>query len=210
MEKVKYPRTMHLPFSPGVTSDDKIMQDMTCFVGHEIVCTEKFDGENTTMYADAFHARSLDGRQHPSRAWLARFHARIGYNIPVGWRVCGENMFAQHSVKYDSLDSYFLGFSVWDDNNRALSWDDTLEMFALLDITPVKELYRGKFDLKIIKDMSKNLDTNTTEGFVVRLVESFDYKDFGSSVAKWVRKNHVATDKHWMHSEIIPNGLRHE
>ena len=62
--KVKYPRTPHLPFSQGVTSDDKIIQTLNYFVGEEIVITEKMDGENTTMGHNYTHARSKIGRAH--------------------------------------------------------------------------------------------------------------------------------------------------
>lgn len=46
MEKRKYPRTPHLPWSPGATSDDKYIQDLNSFKGRKIVITEKMDGEN--------------------------------------------------------------------------------------------------------------------------------------------------------------------
>jgi len=39
-------------------------------IGREVVVTEKMDGENTTMYCDNIHARSIDGRHHPSRDWV--------------------------------------------------------------------------------------------------------------------------------------------
>jgi len=204
MVKMKYPRTPHLPFSMGRTSDDKVLKTLKHFDGREVVATVKMDGENTTMYNDAYHARSIDSRHHPSRDWLARFHATIAHDIPNGYRICGENLFARHSIAYDNLPSYFMGFSVWD-GVKALSWDDTLEFLELLGITPVKELYRGLFDEQVLQDLAKNLDTETNEGFVVRIADSFDYTDFGTSVAKWVRASHVQTDTHWMHGEIIPN-----
>jgi len=43
------------------------------------------------------------------------------------------------------------------------------------------------------------------EGYVVRIAERFNYNEFNKSVAKYVRKNHVQNDKHWMNSEIIKN-----
>jgi len=42
----KYKRTPHLPWSEGVTNDDKIQYDLTNFEGEEIVISEKMDGEN--------------------------------------------------------------------------------------------------------------------------------------------------------------------
>lgn len=206
MSRMKYPRTPHLPFSQGRTSDDKVLSTMDHFEGREVVVTIKMDGENTSIYRDGFHARSLDSRHHPSRDWLARFQATIGHDIPEGYRICGENLYARHSVAYDNLPSYFMGFSVWD-NDRALSWDDSLEFFELLGITPVKELYRGMFDAKMIERLAKDFDTDTNEGFVVRVVDSFQYEDFSKSVVKWVRANHVQTSEHWMHTSVVPNGI---
>jgi hypothetical protein len=42
----KYPRTYHLPWSPGVNDDDKVISDINIFRDHEVVITEKLDGEN--------------------------------------------------------------------------------------------------------------------------------------------------------------------
>lgn len=50
---VKYPRTYHLPWSPGATDDDRVLTDEELeanFSGRMVVATEKMDGENTTMY----------------------------------------------------------------------------------------------------------------------------------------------------------------
>ena len=57
--KVKYPITYHLPFSLGRTSDDKTLCDTDHFVGMEVVVTEKYDGENSSVYSDGFHARFI-------------------------------------------------------------------------------------------------------------------------------------------------------
>lgn len=96
--RFKYPRTPHLPWSPGFTADDLRNKTTALFDGKEVVVTEKMDGENTTMYRDYIHARSVDGRSHPSRAWVKQLHGRICFDIPEGWRFCGENMYAQHSI----------------------------------------------------------------------------------------------------------------
>jgi hypothetical protein len=134
--------------------------------------------------------------------------AGMAHNIPENWRICGENLWARHSISYDNLPSYFMGFSIWNEANVCLSWDDTLQYFDMLDIQPVPVLYDGLWDLNIVSKMDRDLDPEKDEGFVVRLADSFAYDDFGISVAKYVRKGHVQTDKHWRHQEIIPNGLK--
>ncbi len=206
MNAVKYPRTPHLPWSLGATDDDKRLDSVEHFVGKRVVVTEKMDGENTTIYRDGMHARSLDSKDHESRHWLKSYVAGIGPNIPLGWRVCGENLYAAHSITYDNLESYFMAFSVWDSRNRCLSWPDTLEWLSLLEITPVRVICRGVFNQAHLERLAQNM-MSTKEGYVVRLEDQFYYEDFGTSVAKFVRKNHVQTDQHWMHQKVRPNGL---
>lgn len=208
MTRYKYPRTYHMPFSPGATDDDKVLPSLSPWHGQEVVVTLKMDGENTSLYPDGFHARSLDSRHHPSRDWLARFHAGFAHDIPVGWRICGENLYARHSLFYDELPSYFLGFSAWDEHNICLSWDDTLVVFDQLGVFPVPMLWRGVFEQRTVENLCKTLNPHTQEGLVMRLADEFAYADFSQSVAKWVRSAHVQTDAHWMHSAIVPNRLR--
>ena len=60
MKYYKYPRTPHLPWSPGKTNDDKVLKDTSHFLGKEIVMSLKMDGEATTLYNNHMHARSID------------------------------------------------------------------------------------------------------------------------------------------------------
>ena len=207
MQLYKYPRTYHLPWSLGATDDDKVISETSIFNNCEVVVTEKLDGENTSMYSDYYHARSLDGRNHWSRDWVKNFHSKIKHNIPEGYRICGENLFAKHSIGYDDLESYFYGFSMWHEDT-CLSWDETLEWFELIGIKSVKILYRGSFDEKLICNLQKSLDFSKQEGYVLRKVDSFKMNQFKNNVAKFVRANHITTENHWMYGEIEQNQIR--
>jgi len=204
----KYPRTSHLPWSASVTSDDVYQLDLSHFVGQEVVVTEKMDGENTSMYHNDIDARSLDGRHHPSRDWVKSWHASVAHEIPEGWRICGENMYAQHSVIYENLESYFYLFSIWNDENICLSWQDTEQWAELLGCSTPEVLYQGEWSEKLLRELALEIDTESSEGYVVRLAESFSYDDFSMAVAKWVRPKHVQTEQHWMHAQVVPNGLK--
>lgn len=166
------------------------------------------DGANTSFYSDYIHARSLDSNHHSSQAWVKQFHSTIAHLIPEGYRICGEDCYALHSISYDNLLSYFYGFSIWNEKNICLSWDDTLEYFELLGIVPVKELYRGIYDENKIKSILTSLNTDVIEGGVLRLADSFSYEDFKISVAKYVRKDHVRSQDHWSFQKVIPNRLQ--
>lgn len=207
MNKVKYPRTHHVPFSPGMTDDDRVVPDMSAFQGRRIVVTEKMDGENTTLYTHGLHARSLDSGSHPSRDWLKAFHAAMAGNIPENFRVCGENLYARHSIDYPDLESYFYGFSIWE-GLTCMAWDETLEWFGLLDIQPVPVLYDGPFDPDRLQHLHQDQrQGRLSEGWVMRVADAFDYKDFRTHVAKYVRQGHVMTGKHWMHGPMVANRL---
>ncbi|WP_405787608.1 AAA family ATPase [Streptomyces sp. NBC_00029] len=205
--RVHYPRTPHLPWSPGVAADDLRAVGPTALAGlagREVVVTEKLDGENTTLYADGLHARSLDSAHHPSRAWVKGLQGRIGAGIPAGWRVCGENLYARHSIPYEDLDSWFYGFSVWD-GDQCMDWDRTVRFLRGLGVPTPRVLWRGTFDERALRRLK--LDTARQEGYVVRTVAGFTREEFGRSLAKWVRGGHVQTSTHWMFAQVVPNGL---
>lgn len=200
---VKHPRTMHLPWSPGVSDDDRVQHDLELLKSGEVVVTEKLDGEQTTMYTDHIHARSVDSGGHPSRDWVKNLWSQVGYNIPAGWRVCGENMYAKHSIGYDSLESWFYVHSIWNDAGDCLSYDDTLEWCGLCDLPHVPELYRGPYDEALIKAQWNDTLHDTCEGYVVRSASSFPMRDVPYRVLKFVRPGHVQTTKHWMHGQAV-------
>ena len=206
--KFKYPRTLHLPWSLGVTNDDKILKDISHLIGKEVVVTIKMDGENSTLMKDCIYARSIDSNNHPSRNWLKGLWSKICYDIPDNWRICGENLFATHSIHYTNLSTYFMVFNIWNENNKCLGVDDTIEYCKLFGLEYVPIIYRGIFDEEKIKSLVDKLDLNKDEGYVVRLAESFKYENFSKSYAKFVRANHVQTEKHWTNNKIIPNELK--
>lgn len=208
---VKYPRTYHMSFSPGMTDDDRMIPNMSAFEGKRVILSVKFDGENTSMYTGDFHARSVDSKNHPSRNWAKRIWSQICGDIPAGWRICAENLYAQHSIAYNDLPSYLLAFSVWNDLNVCLDWDTSLEWFDMLSLDHVEVAYDGIYDEKIIRKICESSNWETCEGFVLRTADSFHYGDFKKCVAKYVRKGHVQPSAHhWQRGETIPNKLKED
>jgi len=220
----KHPRTPHLPNSPGASDDDRILPSTTHMHGKRVIMTEKRDGECTTMYADHIHARSLDSKHHSSRDWVKGYWNILRHDIPEKWRVVGENLYARHSIGYAALPSWFEGYFIWNERNECLSWDETIEWFSLIGaaanmpITPVPVLYDGIYNEAAIESAWQALlehDRSTAvggkvqerEGYVIRIADEFRYRDFAGNVAKWVRPGHVTTSSHWMHAEVIPNGI---
>lgn len=202
----KYPRTAHFSRSPGASADDKRLKSTSALQGTRVVVSEKMDGENSTLYDDYIHARSIDGRYHPSRARIKQFHSAVRHDIPTGWRVCMENMTAVHSIRYEGLPSLFIGLSIWNDRNVCLPWDETVEYFQLMRIAPPRVLYDGIFDEDLIMEISEQIVADGGEGTVTRSAEAIPYANFHEMFGKYVREGHVLTDSHWMDGDFEENG----
>lgn len=204
---VKYPRTPHLSWSEKLGKDDRMLESLTPFFGKEVVVTVKMDGENTSMYKDHIHARSLDSAHHPSRDWVKGLWGNFNWLLQDEDRICGENMFAKHTIHYKNLKTYFYVFSYWK-NDLCMSWDRTLEMCELLELTHVPVLYRGNFDYDYIRTLYKSEhNDDPCEGYVMRLADAFEYEEFGNSMAKFVSSQFKIGDTHWMYEKIIKNEL---
>lgn len=213
----KYPRTFHLPYSPKRSSDDKVLIDDSDFEGKHVVVMEKMDGENTTIYPNHLHARSLDSTKDESHRWLERFQNFIlpQLNRLTNWRMCGENLFYKHTIFYQDLESIFLGYSIWVENeseNQSLSWQETKTIFEKNAISYPTLIYEGMYDKKaILKSFEeyKNQKDRQVEGFVIRLNDSFSYQDFSKSVAKYVCEDfEITSSKHWRYEAKTLNKLR--
>ena len=195
----KYPKTFHFSFSPNLQNDDRMLPDVSVFRGKHIVVTEKLDGESTGMTQDSVHARSVDGRDHPSRHWIKALHAQIKNDIPKGWKIFGENMYAEHSLAYHRLTSFFYVFLIVDQNMSCLSWKDTVLYSSLLGLETVPLIYEGMWDEEIVENISvQSAFGDEAEGYVVRNAESYPFADFQENTGKVVRNRHVRTDDHWM------------
>lgn len=234
MSRTKYPRTPHLPWSPGVGKDDRVLTDLSRFKGKRVIVTEKLDGECTTGYRDGYtHARSTDSGPHPSRSWMKQFFSGFCFEIPDNWRLCGENLYAFHSILYRELPTYFFAFGLYDSYGTCLEWEETCFLLDYISVTtgvkihtaPV--LYDGIWDEELIKGLWTGKGTYPTfgtkaeapkwpddfkpceaEGYVVRLNHSFPGDEFDRHCAKFVRKGHVQTDQHWMSKPVVPNHLK--
>ncbi len=205
---IKYPRTYHLHWS-NLLKDDRILKDDSSFKGKRVIVSLKMDGENTTMYNDFLHARSLDYSSHETRNWVKGLWSRINYLLDDNMRLCGENLYAVHSVKYDNLESYFMLFSMWTDN-KCLSWDETKDYAGIMELKTVPVIYDGLYSKeKVIESFAPYEKQN--EGYVVRIADEFNYIDFRRSVAKFVRPEfrQVVNNSqgHWISKKVEVNGL---
>ncbi len=199
MTRYKYPKTLHLPGS-NCTDDDKFTT-LDPFIGVPIVITEKMDGENTTLYSDGYvHARSVDGKSHPSQSWVRNWwSSKVAQILTIDkdYRVCGENLYAKHGIFYEDLPDYFLGFSVWE-GSRCCPWEFTQQYFKTYGIQSVPVLMQGTFQTHA--EFRRFIDLKSCgvkEGFVIRVQDPFHIDDFQQNVAKYVLPDFKKSSQTW-------------
>lgn len=213
----KYPRTPHLPWSPGGTSDDRRIKSVEHFLCRPVVLTEKMDGSNVCMERDACFARShASTPNHPSFDAFKAMHATVRHLIPKNVQVFGEWLYAKHSIGYDQLPSYFQVFGVRDLlKNVWASWEEVEVWAEELGVVTVPVLAKedgldSDWKIQELVESHARLPSRCgkeREGVVLRVAGEFSDADFGVSIAKWVRKDHVTSSDHWAHQVITRNGL---
>jgi len=214
----KYPRTAHLPWSPGGTRDDRRLVVLDQFFDRTLVITEKLDGSNLCMTADAVYARSHSGAPgHPSFDAAKAMHAEVSRLIPRYLSIFGEWCMALHSIKYDKgLPSYFNVFAIRDDEAQVwLSWDKVCSWTDNLGLERVPELLRTTVnsvdELRAVTDkftFQPSVYGPEREGVVVRACVAYADNVFSNFTAKWVRADHVQTDEHWSKGDFIKQPRR--
>jgi hypothetical protein len=212
----KYPRTPHLPFSPGGTKDDRRLADVSELLGRDLILTEKMDGSNLCLTRGNVFARSHAGPPvHASFDMAKSLHAQVRAAMAPGLSYFGEWCFAVHSIEYEVLPSYFLLFGIRDDEKKTwLGWDDILLFADDLGLGTVPVL--AEINVNDARELEKIVTTEAVkpslfgprrEGAVVRWRMGYAESEFERAIAKWVRANHVETDEHWKHGPIRKQGL---
>ncbi len=202
MDARKYGRTYHFPFSPGATSDDRILADWEGLVQHPLEMTEKLAGENTCLKPAGVYARSHAAiTQNPWARNMWSIWERTK-NALGSLEVFGENLYGIHSIEYERLPHHFFVFAIRD-GDQWLAWDEVLFYAEALELATVPVFEQGRFTAAALQPlierrlMEGSAFGGACEGFVFRNAAAFGVEDFTYNVLKYVRKNHVTTDEHW-------------
>jgi len=210
-EERKYPRTVHLAFSPCVFSDDLQQTNSSVFEGEEVVITEKLDGGNCcidVMDKKVFARTHSHPTAHPSFGPVKALAQTLFWdpNFPTGIKLFGECMFGIHSIEYDNLQSFFYLFGVLENDSIWWSWEKTEALAQKYNLALPPVVFRGSTtisEIKMLMDDRINqpsglgLGQVKPEGFVIRKTKAFPSSEFLGSIAKYVRKNHLQTDTNW-------------
>lgn len=189
------------------------------FLRHELVVEEKVDGANLGISFDAegnIRAQNRGAYLHlPSAGqwkklseWLSPRIDALFEQLTERYILFGEWCYAQHSVIYDRLPDWFLGFDIFDKStSKFFSCSRRDEAFQALGISQVPVVKRGRFSLPKLKSLlsQSKLSDEPAEGLYLRL----DRGDWLEQRAKLVRPTFIrSVEQHWSRSNIRANRLR--
>lgn len=133
---VKFPSTPHLTVLDGTTiRDDKVLTPMERerLLAHEVIIEEKIDGANLGISFDnagtiraqnrgAILQLPMTGQWKALPEWLAFRRELLFEVLSDRYILFGEWCYAKHSIFYNQLPDWFVGFDVFDSRkNRFVS-----------------------------------------------------------------------------------------
>ncbi|OYV75207.1 MAG: hypothetical protein B7Z66_13715 [Chromatiales bacterium 21-64-14] len=219
----RFPPTPHLAWlGQGRPRDDKVLaaDEAQALLAGDVVVEEKVDGanvgfsttedgelrvQNRGSYLDCDHAHP---QFRPLWPWLPVREPGLANALWPHLMLFGEWCYAIHSVIYDGLPDWFLGFDIYD---RALDrfWDTERRDALLkeLGLSPVPRLAKGRFSIKQLDPLlsgASRVGGSAIEGVVVRQ----EADGFTTARAKLVRAEFTqAIDEHWSRGPLRRNKL---
>lgn len=218
----KFPSTPHLMILGNLTvRDDKVMTETErgAFLEQELVVEEKIDGANLGISFDSsgeIRLQNRGGYLEPPFAgqwlqlsqWLNPRVELLFDRLSDRYILFGEWCYALHSVFYDQLPDWFIGFDILDkETMKFLSVKERDALFNNLDIVRPPFINRGMFsiqDLTRMLGISRFSKDNPMEGLYCRSRNGKWLADR----AKIVRPEFVQTiQQHWSKNTITRNQL---
>lgn len=220
----KFPSTPHLALLGNAdVRDDKVMteSERSGFLCHELVVEEKIDGANLGISFDSDGSIRAQNRgaylEFPGlgqwkklSAWLAPRTDTFFEHLFDRYILFGEWCYAKHTVFYERLPDWFLGFDIYDrEAGRFLSCSRRDEFFRTIRICPVPIIRCGHFTLSELSELllQSMLGDHPAEGIYLRS----DRGDWLVQRAKLVCPAFVqSVEQHWSRKNIEPNRLKWE
>jgi ATP-dependent RNA circularization protein (DNA/RNA ligase family) len=218
---VKFPSTPHLAMTDGVDiRKDKVMSEAErqTFLRQEIVVEEKVDGANLGISFDqegtiraqnrgAYLTLPGNGQWKKLETWLAPRAELLFSLLADRFILFGEWCYARHSIRYERLPDWFLGFDAYDRSAQKFLASRQRDLFLeKAGIIQVPKLASGCFSHAEIKKLfvQSRFSSQPAEGLYLRA----DTGEWLAGRAKLVRPTFVqAMEQHWSRSSLIPNRL---
>ncbi len=220
----KFPHTPHLCWlGKGTPREDKIMKpdEVAEFLNGELIAEEKVDGANMGLSIGPdgrLRAQSrgnylAPGRCHakwnPLWPWLAVRRESLEEGLRDGLMLFGEWCHARHSVSYNALPDWFLGFDIYEiATGRFWAVDQRNEWLKQRGIISIPEVARGRFSQKQLLALPGRSKVGHVpmEGLYLRR-EQADFLLGRAKIVSAVFKQQI--EEHWTRRPVVPNQLAH-
>jgi hypothetical protein len=222
----KFPRTPHLEWELSrPPRGDKVLgrAEAVAFLDGDVIVEEKVDGANLGFSLDAHGAIRVQNRgswiersAHPQFqslwGWIAARECILGQILSPDRILFGEWCFAVHSVHYDQLPDWFLGFDLYDcSEGRFWSTEKRDHLLKEAAISQVPHVFSGRISVAGLREMLRSersrLGSQPLEGLYVRR----EGVEWLQGRAKLVRPDFLgAIQEHWSSRTLVRNKLRAE
>ncbi len=218
---IKFPHTPHLLWLARTPCrEDKVLspEEVRTFIDGEVIVEEKVDGTNVGFSLDEqgvlrvqsrgnYLARGSHPQFQPLWPWLDTRRQPLTEALRPGLILYGEWCFAVHSVRYERLPDWFLGFDVFERaSGRFWSSGRRDPWLCRLGLTAVPRLGQGRFSTEQLVSLigTSLLSAGLMEGVYLRRERG----DWLEQRAKIVRAEFVeGIDKHWSAGALEKNAL---
>ena len=218
----KFPSTKHimLPDDENARRDKVLGSDeIKEFLSNQITIEEKVDGANLGISFDSGGNLRAQNRGHwimePYEGQWSRLKTWITPRLDCLFEVLldkyilfGEWCYARHSIFYDRLPDWFIGFDIYDKEAEIfLAVDRRNSFLNQMGICIIHSYGTGKYTLKELINFRPKSDYGdvTCEGIYLRWDEGEWLKQRAKLVQKDFRQN---INEHWTKSTLVPNQLK--
>jgi hypothetical protein len=217
----KFPHTPHLLWlGKSPCREDKVLlpEEARTFVEGEVVVEEKVDGTNVGFSLDERGTLRVQSRGNyltrgghpqfqPLWPWVETRRSALTALLQRGLILFGEWCFAQHSVSYNRLPDWFLGFDVYEPSvSRFWSSDRRDRLLHDFDLASVPRLAQGRFSIEHL--VAFIATSRLTEGVMEGVYVRRNHGDWLEQRAKIVRPEFAeGIDRHWADESLHKNAL---
>lgn len=216
----KFPSTQHLALPEDYLRKDKVMPlvEIEELLMHKIVIEEKVDGANLGISFDdggnivlqnrgEFLKYPFEGQWRKLGDWVEKRQDLLFDVLLDRYILFGEWCYAKHSVFYNKLPDYFIGFDLYDKvKKKFFSVDRRNEMMEKLGVFIIHPVAIGRFHLEELPLFFSEsyYGNNLCEGIYIRWDENGWLKKRAKLVRYDFRQN---IEEHWTKKDIKINGL---
>lgn len=216
----KFPSTPYIEFQKGTIRKEKVLteKEIEMILSQRIYVEEKIDGANLGISFDcegnlllqnrgSYLYPPLEGQWKLLDGWMKKYENRMFDVLADEYILFGEWCYATHSIYYDSLPDWFVGFDILEKkSNRFLNVPKRNLMMNQIGISTVPLLGKGAFTLEQLKQFfgKSRFGNEECEGIYLRQ-DGVDYLNYRAKIVRDDFRQNI--DIHWSKKRMTYNKI---